>query len=871
MGLGGKTKTYVSASISNVFTEDAEEMRTAILAGLESISDHELDKDRWTVHVNDVLLHSNGTKYRNYCYWSKNYKYTSYHEEYFADTDKTYAELIGFVEPSVSTSDMPSDEDMSALLQRDYEYNPDLEEYKTEYKMCNCITATGSVVVASIPFVTYKKDKYKIISSYSGKYNTEKAGEAYIWSTDEYIEDNAPFIYAENTTYNVSPASSFSDDEGNSLGGGADDIVIQLGYTVQEEHTLVEGEGEPEMMDIFYDTKSELVHIKQVYPDNGGNYFILAAYIYSEYYAQNYEKEGDLIKLDENLKPIPIENSFEITEFEYEFSRESYDSVLVDYYTSTIDIESVRPVGICIPATQANADSIISNMFTDHEPVDLKIAPPVCFKCDKRWLDENGDEWWYNVSDKALTKVSADWDYIDTLFENLYPTGNSSEDIAYVYLLYGLPTNMCQLDYCAKYALQFFKQLLVPGWEAIARGQDYTYSVGGRGYSYDAHSFNFHFQFSVGGATYVSGSGKCPCKSEDDRDYSDAGYAWYNGADTIWRQLTNNAWEYIQIRGYSTTFAYIKNGKSAGIGSNGWGDKLWENEAIFKRNYSKAIIPVSAEIAKNIPFTAWTDMTQYIGHIGVTCYKVVKTKWYQTGLFKIVLIIIVIVVTVVVSYFCPPAGAAVGSMGFGAILFDVLISVAISIACAVVINTFLKPILVKLLGNFWGNLISAIATIIASYYVINFTLPSNSLVVQGMGSITDYICSFSGFQQLTSAYFSYRQDQIAEQAEEETKNMNAYMDRLNAFNKETDELKEEYGLVSSSVDEFIQQMYLEDQKYRVSLASAEQPGSFVSRTIDFATNYAENLLYYMDNKEELVTDYYISNENLNTKTTLLIC
>lgn len=865
------TKTYVSASLSNTFTEDAEEMRTAILAGLESINQHYLDKDRWTPHVNGVLLHSNGVKYRNYCFWSKNYKYSSYNEEYFADVDNTYAELIGFYEPSVSTSDTPSDTDMTALLQRDYEYNPEMEEAGSESKIVTCITNSGDIVTKSINFTLFKKDKYKIINSYSGKYNTEKAGEAYIWSTDKYLEDNAPFIYAGNTTYNVAPASSFSDDEGNSLGGGSDDIVIQFGYTIQEEHTLVEGEGEPEIMDIFYDTKSELVNIKQLYPDNGGNYFILSGYIYSTYYYQDYEMDGDKIKLDENNQPIPKE-SYTPKTFEYEFTRESYDGILTDTYTSDIDIESVVPVGICLPAEEAKADSIISNMFTDHEPVDLKIAPPVCFKCDKHWWDASGNEWWYNVSDKALTKVSGDWGYIDTLFENLYPTGNSSGDIAYVYLLYGLPTNMCQLDYCAKYALQFFKQLLIPGWESIARGQDFSYSVGGRSYSYGAGAFNFHFLFSVGGATYVSGSGKCPCKPEDTRDYSDAGVTWYNGANTIWRQLTDNAWEYIQIRSYSTTFGYIKNGKSAGIGSDGWGEGIWEDESIYKRHYSKAIIPISGEIAKNVPFTAWTDMTQYINHIGVTCYKVVKTKWYQTGIFKVIMIIVAIAVTVVITYFSGPAVGSVvaGSMGLGTIVFDVLISTAITIACAVIVNTFLKPILVDLVGNFWGNIFSAIATLAATYYSITFVLPSDSIVISSFGSITDYLCSFSGIQQLTNAWFTYRQEEIADKMAEEQKIMEEYNNKLAAFNQEFNELKKDYGLTNSYINEFMQESILANSRNRATGYLLEDPEAFFTRT-SFSINYPENLLYYFNNKEELVLQYYENPTNSTSKEPLMVC
>lgn len=866
------TKTYVSASVSNTFVEDAEEMRTAQLAGLESIIDHNMDKDRWTVHVNDVLLHSNGIKYKNYCYWSKNYKYSSYNEEYFADLDQTYAEIIRFYEPTVSTSDIPSTEDMVDLLSRDYGYNPDLVEDSEEFRLVGCINPDGDKYVARIPFKIYKQDKYKIISAFSGRYNTEKVGEAYIWSTDTYLEDNAPFIYAGNTTYNVSPASSFSDDEGTSLGGGDDDIVIQVGYTVEEEHTLVEGEGEPELMEIFYDTKSELVHIKQIYPDNGGNYFILSGFMYSEYYYQDYEMSGNSVKVDGEGNPIPIEGSFTLKTFEYDFVRESYDGVLSDHYISEIDTTRVTPIGICLPASQANADPIISKMFVDHEPVDMKIAPPVCFKCDKHWLDKSGNEWWYNVSDKALTKVSADWDYVDTLFENLYPTGNSSGDIAYVYLLYGLPTNMCQLDYCAKYALQFFKQLLIPGWEGIARGQNYTTSVGGRSYSYGASSFNFHFLFSVGGVTYVSGSGRCPCKPEDARDYSDAGYTWYNGADTIWRQLTTNAWEYIQIKGYSCTFGYIKNGKSAGIGSNGWGDNIWADKSIFKRNYSKAIIPISAEIAKNIPLTAWTDMTQFINHIGVTCYKVVKTKWYQTGLFKVILIVIVIVVTVVVTYFAgPAAGASVGSMGFGAILFDVLVSVAISIACAVVINTILKPVLVKLLGNFWGNLISAIATIIASYYAIGFVLPSDSVVISQMGSITDYLFNFSNIQQLTNAYFQYKQQEIADEMAAENKNYEAYQDSLNAYMQGINELKDEYDLTESYVNNFLLQSGLDDIKYRANYYAIESPNGFLARTIEFATNYTENIFYFIDHREDILIDYYTNYENPTLHEPLMIC
>lgn len=725
MGLG-KTKTYVSASITNLYSKEAEEIRMAYMAVIEAAMAKEYTSTG--SHVATTQLGANGVKYRNYCYWARRYKFSDLHNEDIGADERTWTEMLNYYEPQVSASANLNQEDIKAFLIRDFDFNPELQEIASETRVCACkFKSTGTVINLPITFKTYIREKYTILNSYCGKYFYSVFGEAYLWSKEEYFEKFNACIYTGDTTYNIVMGNSLSDDEGNTGSGTPDDIYIQFGYSVPEEHEIVEGEGLT-TENVFYDTESIFVPLKQELGINDNSkYLCLAGYIYTDTLQENFEKEDDLILIDDDLNPFPL-SEFTQKYFEYDYENEGYDGPISQHFTSTINIEDCRPIGLIISEEELKQDSLLSNIYEDPGDVTINLAPPICFKNDKQWLDENNNPYWYYRNKAVCRKIYTSFTYYQELMENLYePCSNG--DIGWVYLFYGLPTNTVQMDYCARYALQFFKQLTISDWNSIIPGMETSRDVGRKSWQYGSNTFNFHFNFSVGGISYRTGLGKCPVKPDCRR--GECGFEWYGGQATLWRQWDTDAWEYLIVKGYSTSFNSIKNGKNAGIGGDGWTDAIWKNEETQERNYSKAVIPISAEVGTNIPLTDWTDLTQYIGNIGVTSYKVVKIKWYQTGIFQVIVIVVMIIVTIIVAIFAPYAlpstmltfGTVVGA---GAVLLNMLVAAAICYAAAIACNALLRPILVDLLGDFWGNLLTNIAIIVITLVCCNVSVLSPS-------------------------------------------------------------------------------------------------------------------------------------------------
>lgn len=769
-------KTYVSSTITNMYTQEAEEMRFAHLAILEAT----IQDTNVAQHVVSTQLGANGVKYRNYCYWAKKYKFSGLHDENIGDLDYTWTELLNYYEPQVSASPEVKTEDMQAFLAREYGFNPEKVEHSTQSKLVPYIDkTTGQSGYTSLSFKTYSQQKYNIVNTYCGKYFYTPFGEAYLWSKEEYFEKFNACIYTGDTTYNVVLGYGMQGEDGSVAPGTADDIYIQFGYTMEEDIELVEGEGVTTEK-TFYATDDIFVPIKQELGiQNNLKYLCLAAYIYEEILEEQYEKDGDVYVLD-NGELIPT-GEYIAKEFEYEYKREGVDGTLTETYTSTIDIESVIPVGLIKSELEIKEDPLLANMYEDPGDVQITLAPPICFKHDKSWINEKSYTNWYYRNKAVCRKIYTSFTYYNELIENLYdPCSNG--DIGWVYLLYGLPTNMVQLDYCARYALQFFKQLTISDWASITPGMEVSRDIGGRSWQYGSHTFNFHFNFAVGGISYRSGVGKCPVKPDCRR--GECSFAWYGGQATLWRQWDTDAWEYLIVRGYSTTFMGIKNGKNGPIGSNGWTDAIWKNEETEERNYSKAVIPISAEIAKNIPITNWTDLTQYIGNIGVTSYKVVKIRWYQKSIFKVIVVVVMIVVTIVVAIFAPYALPATmmtfGTMvGVGALLINLLIYAAVSFAVAIVCNSLLKPILVDLLGEFWGNLINTIVIIVVSMYCCNISVLSptswttpqtlgalwNGYVEASIAEINADLAELQKEQQATTDLYNSKYEELAQKQE----------------------------------------------------------------------------------------------------------
>lgn len=185
------------------------------------------------------------------------------------------------------------------------------------------------------------------------------------------------------------------------------------------------------------------------------------------------------------------------------------------------------------------------------------------------------------------------------------------------------------------------------------------------------------------------------------------------GTRIIWQESLTN-YRTIVVKGLNYNNIVYK-GKSVNISAY---------DAIKDSSESGFIIPLHSELYREISLVAGTQMANACTFIVLNSYQVkkIKKKWYQTGIFMVILIIIIIVVTVLTAGAGGALGggllggnAAVGaSIGFAAGTAAAAIAGAIANAIAAIIVTrIISAVAVKLFGAKFGAIIGAIASMVA--------------------------------------------------------------------------------------------------------------------------------------------------------------
>lgn len=132
------------------------------------------------------------------------------------------------------------------------------------------------------------------------------------------------------------------------------------------------------------------------------------------------------------------------------------------------------------------------------------------------------------------------------------------------------------------------------------------------------------------------------------------------------------------------------------------------------------LLPLNYDVIEDMGLVEFTQMSFNCNHIVFNCYQEVKSKWYTSTIFKVIIVVIAIVVTAI-------SFGTAGSAAFGAVtalsaaLGTSLIVAAIilatgSVVAGMLIGRILDEYAVQLFGEEFGHIIGAVATIIAMYY-----------------------------------------------------------------------------------------------------------------------------------------------------------
>lgn len=138
------------------------------------------------------------------------------------------------------------------------------------------------------------------------------------------------------------------------------------------------------------------------------------------------------------------------------------------------------------------------------------------------------------------------------------------------------------------------------------------------------------------------------------------------------------------------------------------------------------VIPLHMGIFNTMSLVKRTQLAQECIYLVFNCYVKTKKKWYQTGLFKIVLAIVLIIITVITWGAATPATTAVwgaataaAAIGVTSAIGLLLVSMALSAIYGYLVSYLLgkwKNGIVAVFGEKWAGVITAVVQIVANYY-----------------------------------------------------------------------------------------------------------------------------------------------------------
>ena len=172
-------------------------------------------------------------------------------------------------------------------------------------------------------------------------------------------------------------------------------------------------------------------------------------------------------------------------------------------------------------------------------------------------------------------------------------------------------------------------------------------------------------------------------------------YIYWQETDTNWRRIT--------LHGLVHT-NYVYNNKTVVIKGS---------KAMADPEESGFIIPLHEATFRSMSLVDQTQLATASCYLMFNCYVVKKTKWYQSGWFKILLVVVIIVVSVAF----PPAGAgASGVLGSSAAVGTTLgFTGTAAIVAGTIANAIAAMIITRALqeafGDTWGTLLGTVVTV----------------------------------------------------------------------------------------------------------------------------------------------------------------
>jgi hypothetical protein len=312
---------------------------------------------------------------------------------------------------------------------------------------------------------------------------------------------------------------------------------------------------------------------------------------------------------------------------------------------------------------------------------------------------------------------------------------------------------------------------------------------------------------------------------------------------TLWWQVDANNWKSLTLYGLLHQ-NFIYNGKSVDISGT---------QAINDTEESGFIIPMHEDIFKSMTLKDATQMATASCYIVLNCYQVVKKKWYQTGLFSVIMIIVIIVITILTwGAGTGPAAAAYSAIGTAVGLTGtaaIIAGMAISMIAAMVLSKILGAVAKAAFGDKVGAIVGAIATVVVMVVGMNMAGGAN------LGTALSQLTSPSNLLQLTNAVGQGVSQYVGYEAQDIIKQTN---DMLESYNAKEADVQDAYKALGTSDLASFDPTQLTDTGRSHTY---EPASSFLNRTLMTGSDIAELTTSLISEFTSLTLD---PNQNLVT-------
>ena len=308
-------------------------------------------------------------------------------------------------------------------------------------------------------------------------------------------------------------------------------------------------------------------------------------------------------------------------------------------------------------------------------------------------------------------------------------------------------------------------------------------------------------------------------------------------ADTvvrIWWQKTPDYWESIRIIGM-THENKVYQDKSVLITAK---------EALEDTDESGFIIPIHYNTLKEMSLIDSTQVMTQSSLLVFNCYKVVKKKWYQTGIFQIFVFVAIVVVVALTGGagavgILGTAGSVGGAFGFTGVMATI-VGAAVNALAGMIVGKIIMMASVQVFGEKFGALIGAVVGFVA------FSVGSGLMNGQSLSAIWQNMGSATSLLQLTNAVGTgisgYVSGAIKELSQE-----------MSNFQTEMDKKKEEYENAYAENIGYDRALFDPMRLTETFGNVGESPSQFLNRTLLTGSEVADISLNMITSFTDLTT------------------